>query len=135
MSAGMAEPSAAQRGRARSRRATLTALTNLVAKLVTVGTSFATVPLTLHYLGDERFGLWMTISSLSALLAFADFGLGNGLLNAVAEASGRDDPAAIRRLVASAAAMLGTVALALLLVLRPYVLTLPHTLRQLGQIQ
>ena len=121
MSAGMAEPSAAERGRSRSRRATLTALTNLVAKLVTVGTSFATVPLTLHYLGDERFGLWMTISSLSALLAFADFGLGNGLLNAVAEASGRDDPAAIRRLVASAAAMLGTVASTLLLLLVPAV--------------
>lgn len=119
MGARMAEPGATERGRSRSQRATLTALANLVAKLVTVGTSFATVPLTQHYLGDERFGLWMTISSLSALLAFADFGLGNGLLNAVAEASGRDDPAAIRRLVASAAAMLGTVALGLLLLLVP----------------
>ena len=122
MGARMPEPSSAERGRSRNRRATLTALTNLVAKLVTVGTSFATVPLTLHYLGDERFGLWMTIGSLNALLAFADFGLGNGLLNAVAEASGRDDPAAIRRLVASAAAMLGTVALALLMLLVPAVL-------------
>jgi O-antigen/teichoic acid export membrane protein len=45
------------------------------------------VPLTLTYLGSERYGMWMAISSIVALLAFADFGLGNGLVNAIAVAS------------------------------------------------
>lgn len=59
----------------------------------------------------------MTVSSLYALLSFADLGLGNGLLNAVSSASGRDDRVAIRRLIASAFAMLGILALASLLLL------------------
>lgn len=117
----MVERGAAERGRVRNRRALVTSFTNLAAKVVTVATSFATVPLTLHYLGDERFGLWMTISSLTALLAFADLGLGNGLLNAVSEANGRDDPVAIRRLVASATAMLGAIVALLFLLLVPIV--------------
>jgi O-antigen/teichoic acid export membrane protein len=116
------EHQAEARGRLRSRRALVTSLTNLVAKVITVATSFATVPLTLHYLGDERFGLWMTISSLTALFAFADLGLGNGLLNGVAEANGRDGAVAVRRLLASATAMLSGIALALLVTLLPAIL-------------
>jgi len=50
-----------------------------------------TVPLTLNYLGSEHYGLWMTISSVSVMLGFADLGIGNGVLNAVADAYGRDD--------------------------------------------
>lgn len=116
------EGGTAERGRQRNRRALVTSFTNLAAKLVTVATSFATVPLTLHYLGNERFGLWMTISSLTALLAFADLGLGNGLLNAVSDASGRDDPTAIRRMIASASVLLSGLALLLGLTLVPAIL-------------
>jgi O-antigen/teichoic acid export membrane protein len=116
------EHQAEARGRLRSRRALVTSLTNLVAKVITVATSFATVPLTLHYLGDERFGLWMTISSLTALLAFADLGLGNGLLNGVAAANGRGDPVAARCLIGSGLAMFTGIAIALLLALVPAIL-------------
>jgi len=118
----MTAPTAESRGRARSRRALFTSAANLAARLITIATSFATIPLTLHYLGAERFGLWMTISSLTALLAFADFGLGNGLLNALAEANGRDDVPAMRRAIASATLMLGTLGLALLALLVPTIL-------------
>ena len=118
----MSEHGGAARGRLRDRRALVTSFANLAAKVVTLATSFATVPLTLHYLGNERFGLWMTISSLTALLAFADLGLGNGLLNAISDASGREDSTAIRRVIASAGAMLSGIALLLLLTLVPTIL-------------
>lgn len=49
------------------------------------------VSLTLPYLGTERFGVWMTIISLAALLTFLDFGIGNGLLNLVAHAAAGDE--------------------------------------------
>ena len=49
-----------------------------------------TVPLTIDYLGAERYGLWMTISTMLSMLSFADLGLGNGLLNAIAKAKGRN---------------------------------------------
>jgi O-antigen/teichoic acid export membrane protein len=42
-------------------------------------------------LGAERYGLWMIITSIIAVMNFADLGIGNGLLTAVAEADGRDD--------------------------------------------
>jgi O-antigen/teichoic acid export membrane protein len=62
--------------------------------------------MTLRYLSSERYGLWMTISSLVALLSFADFGLGNGLMTALAESLGRSDSKTTVRLVSSAFYML-----------------------------
>jgi O-antigen/teichoic acid export membrane protein len=97
----------------RHRRAALTAGASALAKVVSVGTALVSIPLTLHYLGAERFGLWMTISSLVALLAFADLGVANGVLNQVADAHGRDDRAGVRRAIASGLALLLVVAAAI----------------------
>src|SRR5687768_8312192 len=77
------------RARERQRRAMLASGAAAVAKVVRVLTIFASVPLAIGYLGAERYGLWLTISSVAAFLTFADLGLGNGLLNAVSEAEGR----------------------------------------------
>jgi O-antigen/teichoic acid export membrane protein len=86
-----------------------------LARAVQVGTSLITVPLTLKYLGNERFGLWMTISSVLAMATFADFGVGNGVLNAVAKAFGKDDLEGIRKAVSSGFALLSSIAALLLL--------------------
>ncbi len=102
------------RSRERHRRALLTGVSALFAKVIAVSTSLITIPMTLHYLGTERFGLWMTISSVVAILGFADFGIGNGVLNAVSDAYGQDDVGEIRRSVASAFALLGAIAAILL---------------------
>jgi O-antigen/teichoic acid export membrane protein len=101
------------RSRERHRRLTLTALASMSAKAVKVLTALVSVPLTINYLGAERYGLWMTISSLVAVLAFADLGIGNGLLNAISEADGRGDRALAARYVSSAFAMLLAVAIVL----------------------
>ncbi len=81
------------------------------------------VALTVKYLGAERYGLWATISSVLALLAFADLGLGNGLVNVIAEAHGRDDQNAIRKAVSTATFMLAGIAVLLLLA---FALVYPH---------
>lgn len=98
------------RSKERHRRAALTGAAAVLAKLVAVSTSLITIPAALHYLGVERFGLWMTISSVVALLGFADFGIGNGVLNAVAEAHGKEDVEEIRRSVESGFALLTAIA-------------------------
>jgi O-antigen/teichoic acid export membrane protein len=103
------------RGVERNRRALLTGGVATVARVVQVGTSLITVPLTLKYLGNERFGLWMTISSVLAMASFADFGVGNGVLNAVAKAYGKDDIEGVRKALSSGFAILSSIA-ALLLV-------------------
>ena len=76
-------------------------------------TTAVSVPLTLGYLGSDRFGVWMTLSAIVALLGFTDLGIGNSLLNGVAHAAGREDRALIRASVSSGIAMLLAVAVAL----------------------
>lgn len=82
-----------------------------LAKVVAVVTMLISVPLTLTYLGPERYGMWMVISSLIAMLSFADLGMGNGLLNAVAQAHGRNDVDMLRRYISSGFAILSAIAL------------------------
>jgi len=104
-----------ERGAERNRRAVLTGSASTLARVVQIGTSLITVPLTLKYLGNERFGLWMTISSVLAMAAFADFGVGNGVLNTVSKAFGKDDMEGVRKAVSSGFAVLNTIAVLLLL--------------------
>ena len=100
----------------RHRRLVCTAVAATLGRVISLGTSLITMRLTLASLGTERFGLWMTISSLQAFLVFADMGIGNGVLNAVAEANGKDDRAAIRRYIENGLLLLGGVAAVILLV-------------------
>lgn len=101
---------AAGRSSERYRRAGWSTLGGAGSRVVAIATSLVTIPLAIDYLGAERYGLWVTISAVTAMLTFADFGLGNGLMNAVAGAYGRNDRAAARRAVSSAFLMLAAVA-------------------------
>lgn len=102
---------AAPRSRERYRRAAVTFVAALVGQGVALLVLAASVPLSLGYLGRERFGLWMTAVAASELLSFATLGLDKGLLNALAAADGRDDRAAARRLVSTAFVLLGGIVL------------------------
>jgi O-antigen/teichoic acid export membrane protein len=82
------------------------------AKAIGMLASLITVPLTYSYLGPERYGLWMVLISIIAVMSYADLGIGSGLMNAVAEAYGKDDRQLAREYVTSAfAMMLGIAAL------------------------
>lgn len=98
------------RANERYRRIVLTALAAGAARGINIITSLITVPLTLNYLGVERYGLWMTVSSFTILLSFADLGLGNGLLNSISDANGRGNRESALHYVSSAFVMLCTVA-------------------------
>lgn len=75
----------------RYRRVALTASTSLAAKGITLLTTVALLPISFRYLGAERYGLWMTITSFVLFLGFADLGIGNGLTVRIAQADGIDD--------------------------------------------
>jgi len=89
------------RSKERYRRVARSTPPPIPPKAITAVTTLISVPLTIHYLGTERYGMWMTISSVIAMLAFADLGMGNGLVNSIADAYGRDDRAAAGRYVSS----------------------------------
>lgn len=98
----------------RHRRAAWTALAGATAKILAAATSLIAVPLMLHYLGAERYGMWMTMSSLVTMLSFADFGIGSGILNAISVAHGNDADGAIREYVSSGFAVLTVIAVAVI---------------------
>ncbi len=102
---------ASGRSKERYRRVALTTLTSIGARGMASLAGLVSVPLALSYLGKERYGLWMTISSMVAMLSFADFGLGNGLLNTIAVAHGTNDRDALRKFVSSAFFLLSATAL------------------------
>jgi len=72
-------------------------ITAIAGKGMSVVVGLISVPLTVGYLGAERYGIWMTISTLLAWLTLADIGLGNSLTNALSEAyaAGRRDLAQV----------------------------------------
>ena len=100
----------AEVSRSRWRRALITTLTTFGARGLSILTGLVSVPLTLRYLGAERYGAWMTISSAVVLLVFADFGLGSGVVNAVSQTDGADDRQHAAEVVSSAFFMLSGVA-------------------------
>jgi O-antigen/teichoic acid export membrane protein len=89
----------------RSIRTAMTGLSSVAARGLVGITSLITIPLMLRHLGAERFGLWMSIASLQAILSIADFGLGNSLLNAVSVGFGKGDEGLIWRSIRTALRM------------------------------
>jgi O-antigen/teichoic acid export membrane protein len=83
----------------------MTGLSSVAARGLVGITSLITIPLMLRHLGAERFGLWMSIVSLQAILSIADFGLGNSLLNAVSVGFGKGDEGLIWRSIRTALRM------------------------------
>ncbi len=71
----------------RNRNLLFNGILNGVVKISASGLNLLIVPLTLSYLGQERYGLWVTISSFMLFVSFADLGLGLGLINEVAKFS------------------------------------------------
>lgn len=61
-----------------------------------------TMPLVLHALGQEGFGVWAAAAAIAWMTTMVDWGVGNALLTAVARARARDDGSDARRHVAGA---------------------------------
>ncbi|MER7333106.1 oligosaccharide flippase family protein [Micromonospora sp. NPDC000119] len=68
-------------------------------------------------LGPELYGLWAAIGALTAMAAFADLGLGNGLMTKLAPCYATGDVARARRYVSSAYVLLAGIAVLILLCL------------------
>ena len=105
------------RGRDRLRRAGLTGTASLLSRSIGIAVSLVTIPLILGYLGPERYGLWVILGSLTSWLMISDLGFsGNALVNALAEANGKDDQVLGQQLVATAFWCLMGIAAALALI-------------------
>lgn len=77
-------------------------ITGLAGRGIAVLVSFVSVPLTVRYLGAERYGAWVTISTAMAWIALADLGLSNSLTNAVSEGYAKENEGLAAEYVAAA---------------------------------
>jgi len=100
----------------RYRRIAWSTVSSVLARGTAIAASFVAVPLVLGYLGAERYGMWLTISSLVAVLGPLDLGIGYGLMQTVSEANGHDDREAARRAVSTAVVLLLAIALLIAIV-------------------
>ncbi len=107
------ELSPAGRAAARHRRGALTVASSMIARVVSLTAGLLSVPLTLSYLGTERYGVWLTLASAITVLNFVDLGLGCGLLTATAQTSADPDTRRLRAYISSAHVALLAIALVL----------------------
>jgi len=103
-------PSEAQRSQHRFRRIAMTGVATMGARGVAVVTSLVGTPLAFRYLGAERYGVWMTLTAIIGVMGFADLGIGNGVVNTIAQAYGRSDRGMAQRYLTSALALLTVLA-------------------------
>ncbi len=74
----------------------------VAARLMAVSVSAVILPLTIRYLGQEQYGLWITINGTVALLAMLDLGIANTLINHISRAYAEGSEENARRFYASA---------------------------------
>jgi O-antigen/teichoic acid export membrane protein len=85
----------------RARGVVLTVATGWTAGVVRLAVNLVSVPLAAHYLGTQRYGVWVVASTLIAVVSLLDFGLGNHLTTVLAHALARGDRTAARSDVAT----------------------------------
>ena len=84
-----------------------------VLKAISLYTSFLIVPITLNYLDNEPYGIWMTITSMAFWVAVFDIGLGNGMRNYLTAAISKGDFKAAGIYISSTFFLLSGIALVL----------------------
>jgi O-antigen/teichoic acid export membrane protein len=100
----------------RDRRTLATAGTSLLARMVALAAALVSVRLSIHYLGAARYGLWATITSVAAFLAFSDLGIGNAMINRMSAALASGDREVALKEVSSASAVLSAIAIAVVVI-------------------
>lgn len=89
------------KGTFRLKRIIINGVSVFGSRAVTMLVSIVSLPLTINYLGSERFGMMETMVSLIAIMNFADLGLGFGLQNRVAELAHSDEKNSLHKAISS----------------------------------
>lgn len=80
-----------------------------------IAVSVFMVPLTLNYLTTEKYGVWVTLTSIIAWFTLFDIGLGNGLRNKFVEMKSTGKAELIRIYISTTYLLISSIAIVLLL--------------------
>ncbi|WP_187393476.1 lipopolysaccharide biosynthesis protein [Bacillus sp. E214] len=90
---------------------------NYLFRIIGMILGFISIPITLNYLGDERFGIWQTILTIISWATLANFGIGNGLRNKITELVAKNKLEKVQANVSAAYILILKISLVILFVL------------------
>lgn len=93
-------------GHSRTVKAKKNILASFLIKGGSIAISLLLVPLTISYINDVRYGIWLTLSSIVAWFSFFDIGFGHGLRNRFSESVAKGDFNLARKYVSTTYAIL-----------------------------
>ena len=79
---------------------------SIFSRFIALAVIFVSLRVALPYLGEARFGVWVTISSLITVLMIFDLGIGNSMVSQVARLAAQDESAALRKLIITGLSLL-----------------------------
>ena len=97
----------------RSRLAIFNIILSFGSKGINILISLLLVPMTIHYVNQTRYGIWLTLSSIIAWISFFDLGLGNGMRNKFAEAKAKGNIELAKQYVSTTYFSIGTIVILL----------------------
>lgn len=103
-------------GKSRTAAASRQILYSFFLQGVSIAISLIYVPLLLNYLSQEKYGIWLTLSSILGWFSFFNIGLGYGMRNKLTEANAKGDKELGQKYVSTTYATLICIFSAVLLV-------------------
>lgn len=110
------------KGHPRSQKIKKNISASFILKGISIIISLINVPILLSYLNAEKYGVWLTISSIVMWVQHFDLGLGHGLRNRFAEALANKDTDRAKGLVSTAYFSMSVMMLTILIITIPLVI-------------
>jgi O-antigen/teichoic acid export membrane protein len=104
------------KGHERTIRAKKNIVFSLFLKGISIVVGFVLIPMTISYVNQDEYGIWLTLSSIISWLSFFDVGLGNGLKNKLAETNALDKHDKSSAYVSTTYAALAVIAIGLFII-------------------
>ena len=89
----------------------------VASTVINTGVTFISFPLYLHYLGYEKYGVWLVLSTVISFVQLSSLGMGPAVTKLVAEEYGRGDTKSIQAYVTTAFLILMIMGMLALIVL------------------
>lgn len=85
-------------------------------RVISIAISLMVVPATINYIDAERYGIWLTLSSIIAWLSYFNLGFASGFRNRFAEAVANNDHILARKYVSTTYAALAVLFTAIMII-------------------
>lgn len=102
----------------RSRNSITNVVSSLAARGIAMAINLAIIPMTINFVNPTQYGIWLTLSSIIAWIAFFDLGLGNGMRNKFAEAKAKGDVELAKQYVSTTYFVIGSIVVVLFVIVQ-----------------